>query len=651
VSFVAELKRRNVFRAAAAYVAVAWLTIQVAETTFPAFDFGDRALRLLILALAVGFVPAVALAWAFELTPEGLKRERDLDRDGPLSRRTNRLLDRVIVLLLALGLTYFAVDKFFLSPAREQARVEQAVQQGRSEALAEALSEKSIVVLPFANLSSDAEQTYFSDGVTEEILNLLTDVDGLRVISRTSAFSFKGTQASLPEIAQKLGVGYVVEGSVRTAGDRVRVTAQLIDVAADQQLWSETYERQLVDVFDIQTDVAGQVARVLKIALGAEELTSIGRAPTSNLEAWQRFLKARYLLRNRTTVGDLQEALALVDAAIQLDPAFARAHSLRAMILLLRPVWEGANSDFEMQRAGGATAAEIERLEVDWSEAMRETEIALQLDPRLGEPHAVRALHAQARNRYAEASRSFRWALGRAPSNPDIRNWYGSFLLETGHVQAALAEKVRAAELDPLSPIIAWQLAYTGLAIGRTELMMDFSAKARANGWQGWQAWAVEGGAALLQRDMEEAERRFIRALPEREPQIRMSFDVLRKRRIDAAARAMLDTLEPYGPPGIGRYAVEALSGNVDAALATILGTIDPASLRGADGSGGPPRPAAGNRPGSVLRGDWWFHSTPAVRRDPRFVELMHRVGLVDFWRQRGWPDLCRPVGDTVECQ
>jgi adenylate cyclase len=188
MSLFSELKRRNVFRAALAYAAVAWLLIQVAETTFPAFGLDDGTLRVLIVGLAVGFVPAVVLAWIFELTPEGWKRDKDLDRDGALSRRTNHLLDRAIVVLLALGLTYLAVDKFLLDPARDEARLERAVEQVRSEALEATLAKKSIAVLPFANLSADPEQAFFADGMAEEMLNLLARIPELRVISRTSAF-------------------------------------------------------------------------------------------------------------------------------------------------------------------------------------------------------------------------------------------------------------------------------------------------------------------------------------------------------------------------------------------------------------------------------------------------------------------------------
>jgi len=637
MSLLGELKRRNVLRVAVLYLAASWLVLQITDVLTSLLDLPRGVGQFVVVLVAVGLPIALVVAWVYELTPQGLKRESDVALDAASRRLMARRLNLVTIAVALLAITAVIVDRLLPTPAVP-------VESGAGEA-------KAIAVLPFVNLSSDPEQEYFSDGITEEILNLLAGVDGLRVTSRTSAFSFKGTQVDLPTIAQKLGVGYIVEGSVRTAGDRVRVTAQLIDVGADRHLWSETYERQLVDVFAIQSDIAGQVSKVLKIAMGAEELASIGRAPTANFEAWQRFLKGRYLLRNRTSPGDLQDSMSLVDAAIELDPEFARAHSLRALILLLRPIWESGKIEFEMQRASGATEAEVARLEADWAEAMGEADVALQLDPKLGEPHAVRALHAQARNRYSDARRSFRWAIARAPANPDIRNWYGSFLLEAGYVEAALAEKLRAAELDPLSPMIAWHLAYAGLAAGRVDLMLDFSAKARANGWPGWEAWAIEGGAAVTEGRIDEGERRFMLALPHREAEVRMSFDALRKRRMDEPTRRMLAGLEPYGPPGVGRFAVQAWAGDIDGALDTIMSTVDPASLRAPDGSGGPPRAAAGDRPGSILRGDWWFASHEEIRRDPRFAQLVQSLGLVDFWREAGWPDHCRPVGEGLECR
>jgi TolB-like protein len=642
--FLAELKRRNVIRVAVFYLAASWLVLQVTDVLGSLLGLPKPFGHVIVVLVALGLPVALVVAWVYELTPEGLRRETEHELDPAARKLVARKLNLVTMAVALLAIAVVIVDRYL--PAREAVTVPATATSPKAAGSAH----KAIAVLPFVNQSSDPEQEFFADGVAEEILNLLGKVEGLRVTSRTSAFSFKGRQVPLPEIAARLGVGYLIEGSVRRADDRIRVSARLIDVAADHQLWSQDYERRLDDLFAIQSEVAAEVAKALKIAMGAEEFASIGRAPTGNLDAWQRFLKSRQLLRDRRTNSDLQQALALAEGAIELDPGFARAHSLRALILLLRPVWAGGMVEFEMQRARGATAQQIEQLEADWSEAMREASLSLQLDPMLGEPHAVRALHAQARNRYADAQKSFRWALNRAPSNPDIRNWYGSFLLDAGYVQAGLAEKQRAAELDPLSPLIAWQLAYAGLVAGRDDVILAFAAKAQANGWPGWQKSVLPGGAALLQGDSAEAERRFIKALPHRETQIRQSMNALRRQRVDQATAQMLATLEPYGPPGVGRFTVQVLAGDIDGALATIRSTIDPTSLRSA-GHQGPVRQAPGDRPGSVLRADWWVASLARIRSDPRFGALMIDLGLADFWRENGWPDLCAPAGGSVSCR
>ncbi|UCC14439.1 MAG: adenylyl cyclase, partial [Gammaproteobacteria bacterium] len=263
MTFLEELKRRNVVRVGAAYVALSWLIIQVAETLFPLFGLSDAAARLVVILLAIGFLPALVFAWVFEFTPEGLRRESEVDHDSDVSRRMTRRLDRLIMVFLTLALGYFALDKFVIDPARDAEELatatEQARQEGRSDAIVESYGDKSIAVLPFVNMSSDSEQEYFADGISEELLNLLARIPTLRVISRSSAFSFKGKDVNIPEVARQLNVAHVLEGSVRKSGDKIRITAQLIEARSDTHLWSETYDRTLDDIFAIQDNVAAAV--------------------------------------------------------------------------------------------------------------------------------------------------------------------------------------------------------------------------------------------------------------------------------------------------------------------------------------------------------------------------------------------------------
>ncbi len=495
-------------------------------------------------------------------------------------------------------------------------------------------AEKTIAVLPFVNTSSDPEYENFADGMTDEILNLLSGVQGLRVTSRTSSFSFKGKQVDLPTLARQLGVSYVVEGTVRKNGNRVRVTAQLIDVADDAYLWSEIYERQQDDVFAIQANVSGQIAKVLKIAMNADELNSIGKPPTANLEAWQQYLRASLLFRNRTRISDLEDAIRLVDAAIVRDPQFARAHALRAMLsMTLNEYVDSA------------------RHEDYWRQALAAADRALEVDPTLGEPYLVRALNLRANSRWSEANNAFKEAVARAPGNAYGRMQYGQFLISIGYLDHGWAELQRAGELDPLSPVIFWQVALGALATGRFDEVNQFAARSRENGWVDWQPDAVMGGAAMLKGELDLAEPLFIKAIPRRKAQIEQSMAALRKKHIDAPTRAMLDGLLPFGPPGMGRWSVEAYLGDVDAAIVTLHAYVDQDSLIKADGTGGPVRARSGgiDSPGVILP-DVWSITGASVRRDPRFVEFVRSIGLLDFWRENGWPDRCRPVGDAVHC-
>ena len=325
MSFLNELKRRNVLRVGAAYVVCSWLLIQVAETIFPLFGYGDTPARLVVIILAIAFIPSLIFAWVFEITPEGLKRDADVVREQSITQTTGKKLDRIILVVLALALGYFAFDKFVLDPARDAVLVEETMQKVRTDVLVESYGDKSIAVLPFVNMSSDPEQEYFSDGISEELLNLLSKIPELRVISRSSAFSFKGKDFDIPTIAAQLNVAHILEGSVRKAGSQVRITAQLIEASSDTHLWSETYDRTLDDIFVIQDEIAGSVVDALKLTLFGDA----PRAEPIDPEAYALYLQAVHI-GNQYTAEAFEQSNAMLKQVLATAPNYARAWRLLA---------------------------------------------------------------------------------------------------------------------------------------------------------------------------------------------------------------------------------------------------------------------------------------------------------------------------------
>jgi TolB-like protein/Flp pilus assembly protein TadD len=341
MSLIAELKRRNVFRVGAAYAIVAWLLVEVASVVLPALHLPDWTLTFLIIVILAGLPLALIIAWAFELTPEGIKRETVVDPAESITRVTGRKLDFAIIGLLAIAVVYFALDKFVLDAGREDPEAS-AEQVPAAESVA---GEKTIAVLPFANMSGDPEQEFFSDGISEELLNVLAKVKGLRVTSRTSAFAFKGTNTAVPEIAEKLGVEHVLEGSVRMAGDRVRITAQLIEVETDSHLWSESYDRDLADIFAVQDEIAAKVGEALKVALLGADSKPIHPSREISIEAYSDYLLARQKLANMSYVG-AGEAELLLQGVIERDPDYAPAYAALAGTYQVMAGW-GASSPSE----------------------------------------------------------------------------------------------------------------------------------------------------------------------------------------------------------------------------------------------------------------------------------------------------------------
>ena len=431
----------------AAYGAVAWLLIQVAQTLFPVFGLGATAVRSVVVVLAIGLLPALIFAWAFEFTPEGLKREGEVDRSQSITPQTGRKLDRVIMGVLALALGYFAVDKFVLAPQREQAATEAARAEGRTESLVKSYGEKSIAVLPFVDMSPNKDQEYFSDGISEELLNLLAKISELRVISRSSAFSFKGKDIDIPEIAKRLHVTHILEGSVRKSGNKVRITAQLIDARSDTHLWSETYDRDLDDIFAVQDEIAAAAVAQLKITL----LGEAPKARATDPEAYALYLQARQLGR-QSTAEAFKESDALYRRVLAIDPRYA-------------PAWSGLAGNFTDESAFGVLSSED-----SYARAREALEKALAIDPDYAPAHANLGWIAMAgENDLAGAAQHLERAMALDPVDSGVLGNAAGLLLSLGRMDEALALEEAVVRRDPVNVAALFNLGVVQLSAGRLD--------------------------------------------------------------------------------------------------------------------------------------------------------------------------------------
>jgi TolB-like protein len=333
MALFSELKRRNVLRVAAAYIAVSWLVIQVIETLFPVFGLSDGAIRAVVILLAIAFVPVVALAWAFELTPEGLMRDSEIDPASPTRRAAGKRLDRVFMIAMALALGYFAVDKFLLDPARDREREQEvaaaAREEGRAEAVREAQDAEAegppmVAVLPFVAVGDTEDSTFFATGVHDDLLTQLAQQPSMRVISRTSVLEYKDTEKNIREIGEELRADAILEGGVQSAGERIRINAQLIDAHTDEHLWAETFDRELTasNIFDVQTEIARAIASALHGTLSAQ--TDTGLIPTTNMVAYRLYHEALAIRDSAPQLFSKDVYRDLLREAAELDPAYTR---------------------------------------------------------------------------------------------------------------------------------------------------------------------------------------------------------------------------------------------------------------------------------------------------------------------------------------
>jgi adenylate cyclase len=426
-SVLGELKRRHVFRVAVAYAAGAWLLVQVASVVFPAFSAPNWALTFVIILVGLGFPLALALAWAYDITPGGVRRTLDLDA----------------------GAEQAAPDSGTAVAVLPQPQPDR----------------RSVAALPFTNMSGDPENEYFSDGITEEILTHLAQIHQLRVISRTSVMRYKNTTMSLREIARELGVATILEGSVRRAGSRVRISAQLSNAATDDHLWAQSYDRELTDVFAVQADVATNIAHALNAQITAAERSRIEKRPTWDLKAYEQYLRASHF-GERVTPHDMRTAIRLYEEAIRRDPGFALAYVGLTNVYLNMPYFASVEprSVFEPARTAVRRALELDpelaeartadaaiRLHYDWdwegSEKALRKEHALA--PSSPMPAFWRAAHALLRERFEEALEYIDEALRLNPFSPLIKVHQAAFLCYAGQPEMALSVAQEVAERDP----------------------------------------------------------------------------------------------------------------------------------------------------------------------------------------------------------
>jgi len=447
MSFFAELKRRNVYKVAIAYAVVAWLLIQAASIFFPAFDAPPWVMKIFIIVIIFGFPVALIFSWAFEFTPEGIKLESDVEPNQSIARRTGRKIVALTITVAVLAAGLFAYQLIRSNP------------QGSKSSEPAPISNKSIAVLPFDNLSHDPENAYFSEGIQDEILTRLAKIGDFKVVSRTSTEKDKSSPENLREIARQLGVAHILKGSVQKTTDQVRVNVQLINALNDAHLWAETYDRKLTDIFAVESEIAKAVAENLQAKLNGRAEKVLAARPTENPQAHELYLKGRYFWNKRTTQS-LEKAIGFFQQAIDLDPNYALAYAGLGDAHSIVPIYAGTPPKDDVPKALAAARKAVE------------------IDDSLAEAHTSLANALVMNLPLATAEPEFRRAIELNPNYATAHQWFGECLFGEGRYPEALAELERAHELDPLSLIINASYGMALAGAGRTAEAIDQLHKA-----------------------------------------------------------------------------------------------------------------------------------------------------------------------------
>lgn len=457
MNFFDELKRRNVIRVGVSYAVVAWVIAQVADLALESFGTPDWVMKTLLFLMFIGFVVSLFIAWAYELTPEGIKRAEDVDPEQSISQQTGRKLDRLFIVVLVVALGTLLTERYFFADKGSEPISPESTYQARQpapEKLEPAPNEDpSVAVLPFVNMSSDPEQEYFSDGISEEILNVLTRIPNLKVAARTSSFQFKGKNLDIADIGEQLQVNHVLEGSVRKSGQTLRITAQLIEADTGFHMWSNTFDRQLKDIFAIQDEIAAAIADELR--------TRLANSPASasqpiNMEAYQLYLKGRSLVASRRT-NDLLEGIETLKSALEIEAQYAPAMATLAKAYAVLPY-------FSRDVASGEAREQARQ----WSTR------ALEIEPENAEALSVLAIvYNEVDLDPTSARRLLEKAVAANPGNVAANNFLGDICLRSADFDCALTYESRAAELDPLGTVQLTDLANVHIQLGNFDKVLE----------------------------------------------------------------------------------------------------------------------------------------------------------------------------------
>lgn len=622
-SFFSELQRRNVFRVGVAYVLAAWVVAQVADLVLENIGAPSWLMQSLLLLLAIGFVAALIIAWAYEVTPDGIKRERDVVRDESITYETAKRLNVITIGLVLLVAGLFVVDRFFWDhtvPESQRSPVEPRTDMAK-DVTSSAVPDKSIAVLPFVNMSADKDQEYFADGISEEILNALVKAEGLHVSGRTSSFSFKGKDTNIQEIGRILNVAHVLEGSVRKQANQVRITAQLIKANDGYHLWSETYDRSLENIFDVQDDISRHVTLELLKLLKPEDQSRLANAMTADMEAYDLFLRGRNYVEKRLN-DNLPTGMALLRKAVSLDPNFAEAWAVLAEAEAVSPDYTGADH----------TAAT--------GRALKSAQTAIDLDPTLALPHAVIGLLEKDGSSILKAQIALEKAHEMEPNNVLVLRWLGTVSQALGLFDKSLELFERASALDPMSRTDSFNNAAVHFSLrnldeaerlfNKTSLLQNETVILLGDirYMRGDVAGAIDFFVGLNDEYIRKygADGRWSRS--DAEIFARGSYSGLES---DRLAALELDEFFFVTDDDLNYWQVyeHIKIGNYDRAFEIL--EQRPSFFAG-------------------FSSDFmWFpmERSVAFRQHPDFPALLERHGFVEAWQYLGWPDLCQPDPGT----